>query len=302
LVVATENTYGCVFNQYGFVNQVGSVYPLSIQLSVQDASYDGLCDGSVQIFAYGGELPYNYELYDANNTLVSSSASAGSLCTGIYKIIVKDAVSNIDSISFYVAEPSNFYSTVFISVDSTIMDTLVTNVIEECTINFATVDSAWISAVNYINADTAMVIWGLQDINGIHFVNQSYVITNFLGNYVIELSLFCPGKSPGDPYLKILSNIYVDTDFSTSSLEQSQVGMPIKLYPNPTKDIIYIDKLELKFESIRIFDTNGKDLLIDLYDTGNKIRITLPKEIGVYYIEVKTSQGSYINRAVKLSK
>jgi hypothetical protein len=302
LVVATDNTFGCVFNQYGFVNQVGSTYPLSLQLSVQDASHDGLCDGSAQIFAYGGVTPYNYELYDINNTLVSISSTAESLCSGIYKIIVKDAVLNIDSISFYVAQPSNFYSNIIISIDSTILDTLVTNVIEECTINFATVDSAWISAVNYINTDTAMVIWGLRDLNGIHFVNKSYVITNFIGNYIIELSLFCPAKSQVDPYLKILSNIYVDAYFSTSSLEQLKAGNPIKLYPNPTKDIIFIDKLELNFESIRMFDTNGKDLIIDIDDIGDKIRITLPKEIGVYYLEFKTSEKNYINRVIKLPR
>ncbi len=298
LVVATENTYGCIFNQYGFVDQVGSVYPLSVQLSVQDVSEDGLCDGSAQFFAYGGVTPYNYELYDANNTLVGSSENAGSLCSGVYQLILSDAVSNTDSIQFYVAEPSNFYSNVIISVDSTIMDTLVTNVLEECVIDFATVDTAWISAVNYINADTLVVTWVLQDTTGIHYVDQSYVITNFIGNYVIELSLFCPGKAPGDPYLKILSSLYVDYNGSSSGIDEWKDDKLI-IYPNPSTDVIFIKSTGADLGRVILYDAQGKQIATEIQYFGDKVMLELPKHSGNYLIKIETLDGSYVRRVIK---
>ena len=298
LVVATENTYGCVYTQYGFVDQVGSIYPLSVQLSVQDASEDGLCDGSAQFFAYGGVTPYNYELYDANNTLVGSSENAGSLCSGVYQLILSDAVSNTDSIQFYIAEPSNFYSNVVISVDSAIMDTLVTNVLEECVIDFATVDSAWISAVNYINADTLVVTWVVQDATGIHYVDQSYVITNFIGNYVIELSLFCPGKAPGDPYLKILSSLYVDYNSSSSGIDEWKDDKLI-IYPNPSSDVIYIKSTGVDLRRVILYDAQGKQIATEIQYFGDKVMLELPKPSGNYLIKIETLDGSYIRRVIK---
>jgi hypothetical protein len=271
---------------------------LSVQLSVQDASEDGLCDGSAQFFAYGGVTPYNYELYDANNTLVGSSENAGSLCSGVYQLILSDAVSNTDSIQFYIAEPSNFYSNVVISVDSAIMDTLVTNVLEECVIDFATVDSAWISAVNYINADTLVVTWVVQDATGIHYVDQSYVITNFIGNYVIELSLFCPGKAPGDPYLKILSSLYVDYNSSSSGIDEWKDDKLI-IYPNPSSDVIYIKSTGVDLRRVILYDAQGKQIATEIQYFGDKVMLELPKPSGNYLIKIETLDGSYIRRVIK---
>jgi hypothetical protein len=178
------------------------------------------------------------------------------------------------------------------------MDTLVTNVLEECVIDFATVDSAWISAVNYINADTLVVTWVVQDATGIHYVDQSYVITNFIGNYVIELSLFCPGKAPGDPYLKILSSLYVDYNGSSSGIDEWKDDKII-IYPNPSSDVIYVEHTDLVLEKVTLYDAHGKGIGIEIESVGDKLRIELPKTAGSYFIKIQTLDGSYIKRVIK---
>jgi hypothetical protein len=296
-----ENNFGCQYSEYGFVEETGNSYPLSIQLSVQDVSFDGNCDGSAQFFGFGGVPPYTYELVDAANATISTQEWADMLCSGYYNIRIFDDLGNTDSLQFYVADPSNVISFNPFP-DSIIIDTLHTEIYEDCNIDFITLDSAWVTQINYINADTAIITWAIQDMNGIQYIDQSYNVTNLQGSFTVELTVFCPGKALGDPYMKVFTTIYINNDFNVSINELSDNDL-ISLYPNPSSDFVQITSEKKKIEIIRLYDSFGKDVLFTNQISSNEKIIKLPKENGIYILVITFEDGTITSkRIIKTTK
>jgi hypothetical protein len=300
VVYVVENNFGCQYSAYGFVEETGNSYPLSIQLNVQDVSFDGNCDGSAQFFGFGGVPPYSFELVSASNSIVTNQEWADMLCSGNYNVRIMDAMGNIDSLPFYVADPINVI-TFNPYPDSIIIDTLHTEIYEDCNIDFVTLDSAWVTQINYINADTAIITWAIQDMNGIQYIDQSYNVTNLQGSFTVELTVFCPGKALGDPYMKVFTTIYINNDFNVSINELSDNDL-ISLYPNPSSDFVQI-KSQNKIDRIQLFDSFGRDIALSNQISENEYKIRLPKENGMYILKIICENGkSYSKRIVKTSK
>jgi hypothetical protein len=300
VVYVVDNDFGCQYSAYEFVEETGNSYPLSIQLNVQDVSFDGNCDGSAQFFGFGGIPPYFFELVDASNSIVTNQEWADTLCSGYYNVRIMDAMGGIDSLPFYVADPSNVL-TFNPYPDSIIIDTLHTEIYEDCNIDFVTLDSAWVTQINYINADTAIITWAIQDMNGIQYIDQSYNVTNLQGSFTVELTIFCPGKALGDPYLKVYTTIYISNDFNVSINELSETDV-ISLYPNPTSDYVQI-KSQNKIDRIQLFDSFGREIALSNKISENEYKIRLPKENGMYILKIICENGkSYSKRIVKTSK
>ena len=258
-VVVAETTFGCVYEAYELVEENGTSYPLSTQISLNDASVDGLCDGAAEFFAYGGISPYTYEIFDANYSLIGSNPSISGLCSGLYKIYISDSQGTVDSTSFYIADPGNVYSSDPYA-DSSIIDTLFVDLLEDCVIDFETIDTVWVSQITYPNADMAIVTWAIQDINGIHYIDRGYAITNLLGTFAVELVLFCPGKAPGDPFFKLYSQVYINAQTLNSGGEISSSGRII-LFPNPADDLITLLMDEARHEMYILSDSQGRTVL-----------------------------------------
>jgi hypothetical protein len=293
LVLATDANYGCVFQQYGFVEEVGSTFPLSIQLSVQDLTSDGVCDGSAQFYAYGGSSPYSFALYNSSNIQIGTNSSYDGMCSGLYTLAYSDAAGSIDTLTFYVADPSNIF-VVNSNLDSTVIDTLFTSLIEDCVIDFTSIDSVWIAQISYINSDTASVSWVVRDINGEHYFDQNYSITNLNGLFYLELTLFCSGKSLGSPFLKLLHSIYINAQ---SSLDISDLAHPkVYVYPNPSNEDVYINHNNFKIKSLKLYDLQGNKLPLEIFELGEELKIKLPDENGLYFLEVKTHNDLIIDR------
>ena len=302
VVYVIENDFGCQYSEYGFVEETGNSYPLSIQLSVQDVSFDGNCDGTAQFFGFGGIPPYTYELVDAANVIVNTEDWADMLCSGYYNIHIFDALSNTDSLQFYIADPSNVFS--FNPYpDSIIIDTLHTDIYEDCSIDFETVDSAWVSQINYINADTAIITWAIQDMNGVQYIDQSYNLTNLQGSFTIELTVFCPGKAiGGGPYVKVYRTIYITNDFSLTINDLTDDNL-ISFFPNPTHDFIQIKSDKKKIEIIQIYDSFGKEVFLSNPIASKNQLIKLPIECGLYTLKIIFEDGRiFSKRVVKTNK
>ena len=283
-VVVAETTFGCVYQAYGLVEENGTSYPLSTQISLNDASVDGLCDGTAEFFAYGGVSPYTYELFDANYSLIGSNPSISGLCSGLYKIYISDSQGTIDSTSFYIADPGNVYSSDPYA-DSSIIDTLFVDLIEDCIIDFETIDTVWVSQITYPNADTAIVTWAIQDINGIHYIDLGYAITNLLGTFAVELVLFCPGKAPGDPFFKLYSQVYINPQTLNSGGGISSSGRII-LFPNPADDLITLLMDEARHEMYILSDSQGRTVLKG-WLSGTQTQISIRElKSGTYVLQI----------------
>ncbi|WP_046756732.1 DUF7619 domain-containing protein [Kordia jejudonensis] len=90
-----------------------------------------------------------------------------------------------------------------------------------------------------------------------------------------------------------------ETTFATLSNPEFDVDSSIKMYPNPTKDNIYITANNL-IKSIEIYDLQGR-LLSQEYYHANNINVNISeKAVGVYFVKIKTVKGSSTQKIVKM--
>ncbi len=101
-------------------------------------------------------------------------------------------------------------------------------------------------------------------------------------------SQFLSSSGGGDYFIQSLSLL--------SDLKQTKQGN-FKIYPNPSQDFIDID-LGPYPATIRITDINGKTIYSNLKYPLEQIRIDLPKESGVYIVQIQKGDDEMITRKI----
>ena len=83
------------------------------------------------------------------------------------------------------------------------------------------------------------------------------------------------------------SVVFGDFVISGSNNLSSNLEEQIKIYPNPTSDLLFIDSDELEIELLRLFDMNGR-LIVQEKLNAKKYRFNIPEELskGMYFIEL----------------
>ena len=98
--VEVADANGCVTVSAVTVDEPDPI-SLSLQL-VEDASCNGVCDGSATVIASGGTLPYTFS-WSPNG---GSSSTAVDLCAGTYTVDVVDANGCTESVTVTIDEPA----------------------------------------------------------------------------------------------------------------------------------------------------------------------------------------------------
>ena len=170
--------------------------------------------------------------------------------------------------------------------------------LDEITIHFSL--SGTMSADN-LNAETNKVIAQLSDANG-SFANPielGRMTTNENGTITAQI----PQVDYGHYKVRVISTNYPMvgeniTDINIqASFSVSKNTFDCKIYPNPTKSIIYIST-ENPINKIRILDNNGK-VLVEKATSTNLIDMTA-FESGLYFIEITSENKKSVQRVVKL--
>src|SRR5690554_6755182 len=79
-----------------------------------------------------------------------------------------------------------------------------------------------------------------------------------------------------------------------SGLNKEPVENTFKVYPNPSRDIIYIDKTTDKIEKIIIFNSNGQRIdEVELYTNSTLLKVS-DWNSGVYFFHVLNENGEYL--------
>lgn len=256
-VSITDNVNQCSFSLSGVIQNTLSVTdPLAGYLNLANADGNAPCSGEATIIAYGGVPPYQYQFMDVNGMISGSSINVDSLCPGVYTFKIFDSQQDSLNISFLICDSSSIFSIVDPDYqDSLIVDTLIVSVMENCDIDFASVDSVWISSYSYLGTDSLMVSWNVQDSAGIHEILNYYNISNCQGVFNLELSIFCPQKSLNNPYLKAYDQLYINTQ--TASIN-SPIQEVFKVWPNPFTNELFVELTSNELTDYFIMDVFGR--------------------------------------------
>jgi hypothetical protein len=256
-VIVSDNTNNCQFSFSGVVgNNSPGENPLAGYINLINTDGNTPCNGVANIIAYGGVPPYQYQFMDVNGMISGSSNQADNLCPGVYTFKIFDSQQDSLNISFLICDSSSIFSIVDPDYqDSVILDTLVVSIIENCEIDFASVDSVWISSYSYLGTDSLVVSWNVQDSAGIHEILNYYNISNCQGVFNLELSIFCPQKSLDNPYLKAYDQLYINAQ--TASIN-SPIQEVFKVWPNPFTNELFVELTSNELTDYFIMDAFGR--------------------------------------------
>ncbi len=230
--------------------------PFNAGLSLTD-DLSGNCNGSATILPTGGFAPYSYYWSTGETT-----GSIDSLCAGIYSVVVWDA-TNIDTmyLSFVINDTSTIYGNNPYP-NGSINDTLYTDLVTNCVIDYTDIDSASLYQAVYDSINQNLyVTWAVYSPTDTVYISDTLGFSGAPGYYALTISVYCPNKS-GNDFLTMQSVIYFDgTNVHYSTLGVAEQTLDnISVYPNPFTSSISIDNKDGVIQSLKLIDLNGRVL------------------------------------------
>lgn len=265
-----------VGNLYGWTNTV-------------DVSADGVCDGQVYVEVYGGTAPYS---------VIHSTGATGqnlsNLCAGAYTVTVLDGQGDTLYLNYIIASPSNVINNGGFP-DSTLIDTVSTDVLQNCDLAYFGIDSAFISSLSFITLDSIAVTWTIVDVNGSITITTTYSISSGAGVYEFVLQLFCPQRGVSD-YLVARDQAFIDPSLmSVKELDATQISV----YPNPFANSITIQLDAFENSTVQISDMTGK-IVYNEQHSGKELNLNVESLAkGQYILQLNNAKGTSFTKLVK---
>ena len=253
-------TINCVANNGCLVSESITIAdslpgsPFNAALSFTD-DLTGSCTGSATIQPTGGFAPYSYYWSTGDTT-----SSINNLCAGIYSAVVWDA-TNIDTLhfSFAINDSSTTYGNNPYP-NGAINDTLYTDLVTNCVIDYNAIDSASLYQAVYNSSNQSLyVTWAVYSPTDTVYISDTLALIGNPGYYALTISVFCPNKS-GNDFMKINGVIYFDgtaVHFSTLGVDEHLLDN-VSVYPNPFSSFISIDNKDGVIQSMKLMDLNGR--------------------------------------------
>ena len=97
-----------------------------------------------------------------------------------------------------------------------------------------------------------------------------------------------------DGTFQLGNGYYPSLNLSTLNTETPELQLQVKVYPNPTKEVIYITHPTEQFFEVRISDVSGKQILQTAHQKQQPLSVqTLTT--GTYFITVTTKESKQTN-------
>jgi hypothetical protein len=263
--IMVKDTLGCMRREYATISK-----PKQIEITgtTKAVSCYGKMDGSVQLHVVGGTLPYLYRL---DSGAYVSDTLFSSLSGKVYKCTVKDSNNCILSQSFNLSKLA-------IKVGSIIGDSILNKN------DTQSYNVKWIPSLKYVWGVLNGSITGKQDSNVVKVKwDQSGI------GYIYAKASNINNCSDS-VYKKITIN-------PTAGLEDITKQWGLKVFPNPTKNILNINLETLPAnaseKNIQLFDVQGKLLMQQELKNTQQLNIeTLAP--GMYILKVGEWSGQVV--------
>lgn len=249
---------GCTFTQNVLISDsTVSSSNISANLTSTDDLTNN-CNGSASVSPSGGTAPYTVSWSTGQTT-----NSISNLCAGIYSVAIWDA-TGLDSttVSFVIADSSSTYNNNPYP-NGTINDTLYTDLVTNCIIDYNTIDSASLYQAVYSSSNQSLyVTWAVYSPTDTVYITDTLALIGNPGYYSLTISVYCPNKSIND-FFKIESVIYFDGSAvwtSTLGLDEQHLLDNVTIYPNPFTNSISVDNKDGVIRAVKLIDLNGRTI------------------------------------------
>lgn len=246
---------GCLFTQPITISDSIVIINISANLSSTDDLTNN-CNGSGSVSPNGGIAPYTVLWSDGSTTNFVSN-----LCAGIYSVTIWDSGSDSTTINFVIADSSSTYSNNPYP-NGTINDTLYTDLVTNCIIDYNTIDSAALYQAVYNSSNQSMyVTWAIYSPTDTVYINDTLGFAGIPGYYLLTITVFCPNKS-GNDFFQIEQFVFFN-GFTfvwkpTLGLDEQDLLDQVSVYPNPFNNSISLDNNDGVIQSVKLIDLNGR--------------------------------------------
>ena len=255
----------------------------------------GLCDGEADVKIISGTAPYTY-LYSNNG----NSKATSNLCAGLKSVIVTDATNEKLVLDFLVSSPENVKKTSNLK-DSTIVDSVYSEVRTNCLLNYTDIGSATIKNYTILSDKAILITWEVISGGKSHLIEETYNFSIHSGVFKFSLQLFCPNKVTGN-FLTAYDQVRILDNNSGSSSNAGlnfTEGKPLKIYPNPFDQQLHFVFENTNKKDIAIRDISGKIVLTITNDDNYFMLDTRSLMSGHYIISIVNENGVYTSNFVK---
>ena len=260
---------------------------LSLEIITKDASSIQACDGSMYVKILNGTAPYTYSHSNAATTFDRTG-----ICSGVYTVTVKDAKGLENTATYVISNPINTITTIVKALkDSISLDTLKTQVKNNCSINYNAIDSVSIKEAEFVSLDTVLVTWAVYANNTTTYVSQKYGLSKGSGVYALALTMYCKELKDIGNYFTATQQYYFKEKSATTSIEEVNDQVQLKVYPNPFTDKIHVKLDRVGDYKLMLFDVTGKILIEKPYLNTNHMVVDLEQlETGEYLLKVMNEE------------
>ena len=120
------------------------------------------------------------------------------------------------------------------------------------------------------------------------FENGTYKLSYTTGEVAVG------GMTDENGAYQLGNGYYPSLNLSTLNTETPELQLQIKVFPNPTKEVIYITHPTEQFFEVRISDVSGKQILQTAHQIQQPLNVqTLTT--GTYFITVTTKESKQTN-------
>lgn len=282
---------GCQLTYTGTVSDSSAIAADTLYMYAfpTPVSENGVCDGSVT-FQTNVAQPFQISL---SNGATSSTTSFTNMCQGYYMATVYGANGDTSFVHFIVPNPSNTFNNNSYP-DSTVVDSLVSDLQENCQLNYANIISVYVSSYTY-DSTSIEVVWVIVEGNTTSTQIVSYPYNGQNGVYSLGLNVYCPGKSQGNYFyatdrIAISDVLGLENNFYSNAL----------FYPIPMQHELNIELPELGDYELIVLDLSGRTVLQNRFEQTKFIQLPVASLAkGTYSLLLHHEKGMIVRTLVK---
>lgn len=290
---------GCSITATGSVIDTSvTPIPISVNLTTTDDLTNN-CSGTASVAPTGGSGVYFIEWSTGETT-----TSINNLCAGVYSVLTWSTFYwDSTFVSFVITDSSSTYGNNPYP-NGAINDTLYTDLVTNCIIDYNAIDSASLYQAVYSSSTQSLyVTWAVYSPTDTVYISDTLALIGNPGYYALTISVFCPNKS-GNDLFKIESVIYFDGSnvwTSTLGLDEQDLLDNISVYPNPFTNSISLDNKAGVIQSMKLVDLNGRVLSeMDHVNSGLvELNQLEPVSSGTYLLILSGENSSKTVKVIK---
>lgn len=121
------------------------------------------------------------------------------------------------------------------------------------------------------------------------FENENFNLSYSTGEFAVG------SMTSEDGSIQLGNGYYPSLDLSTLHAENPELIFHVKVFPNPTTELIYISHPTEKSFDVSILDVSGKKIFQKIFQKDQPIDLKFLAS-GIYFIDINIKDSSQINR------